>query len=109
MTTTQKNTLKKLTNAIKQYDFYTSEYCFKELSVHTDMICGKPIVTFYCETGNKNFSGAQFVRFSSGSTVVSLALTTIRRMAKQLFIASKILCGMAITNIDLWRTRLCFI
>lgn len=57
MTTAQKNTLKKLTNAIKQYDFYTSEYCFKELSVHTDMICGKPIVTFYCETGNKNFFG----------------------------------------------------
>ena len=53
MTTAQKNTLKKLTNAIKQYDFYTSEYCFKELSVHTEMICGKPTVIFYCETGNK--------------------------------------------------------
>lgn len=106
MTTAQKNTIKKLTNAIKQYDFYTSEYVFKELSVNTKIICGKPTVIFYCETGNKNFSGAQFVRSSSGSTVVSLALTTIRRMAKQLFIASKISCGMAITSIDLWRTRL---
>ena len=59
MTTAQKNTIKKLTNAIKQYDFYTSEYCFKELSVHTDMICGKPTVIFYCETGNKNLFGCK--------------------------------------------------
>ena len=59
MTTAQKNTLKKLTNAIKQYDFYTSEYCFKELSVHTEMICGKPTVIFYCETGNKNLFGGK--------------------------------------------------
>ena len=57
MTTAQKNTLKKPTYAIKQYDFYTSEYIFKELSVHTKIICGKPTVTFYCETGNKNLFG----------------------------------------------------
>lgn len=57
MTTAQKNALKKLTYAIKQYDFYTSEYIFKELSVHTKIICGKPTVTFYCETGNKNLFG----------------------------------------------------
>lgn len=66
MTTAQKNTLKKLTNAIKQYDFYTSEYCFKELSVHTDMICGKPTVLFYCETGNKSLFGGKIRQIMIG-------------------------------------------
>lgn len=66
MTTAQKNTLKKLTNAIKQYDFCTSEYCFKELSVHTEMICGKPAVIFYCETGNKNLFGCKVRQITIG-------------------------------------------
>lgn len=59
MTTAQKQAIKNLINNIKYYDFHTSEYCFKELSVHTDMICGKPAVIFYCETGNKNLFGGK--------------------------------------------------
>ena len=59
MTTAQKQAIKNLINNIKCYDFHNSEYCFKELSVHTDMICGKPTVIFYCETGNKNLFGGK--------------------------------------------------
>lgn len=59
MTTAQKQAIKNLINNIKQYDLYTSEYVFKELSVHTEIICGKPHVIFYCETGNKNLFGGK--------------------------------------------------
>lgn len=57
MTTTQKWTIKKLIHNIKYYDFYTSEYEFKELSVNTNIVCGKPLVTLYCVTGLKGDEG----------------------------------------------------
>lgn len=66
MTTAQKDMLKKFINAIKYYDFNTSEYIFKGLSVHTEMICGKPTVMFYCETGNKNLFGSKVRQISIG-------------------------------------------
>ncbi len=66
MTTAQKQAIKNLINNIKYYDFHTSEYCFKELSVHTEMICGKPTVMFYCETGNKSLFGGKIRQIMIG-------------------------------------------
>ena len=66
MTTAQKPAITSLMNSIKCYDLHTSEYCFKELSVHTDMICGKSIVIFYCETGNKNLFGGKIRQIMIG-------------------------------------------
>nr|DAU82247.1 MAG TPA: hypothetical protein [Caudoviricetes sp.] len=66
MTTAQKQAIKVLINNIKYYDLHTSEYCFKELSVHTDMIWGKPTVILYCETGNKNLFGGKIRQIMIG-------------------------------------------
>lgn len=72
MTTTQKWTIKKLIQNIKSYDFYTSEYEFKELSVHTDIVCGKPLVMLYCVTGLKGDEGTYNELFNRKTRQISI-------------------------------------